>query len=647
MSQTRLAAIMFTDIVGYTSIGQTDEPLALELLETHNRLVRGVLPNFHGIEVKTMGDSFLVEFESAIDAASCAIEVQRVLREYNRGSIDDRRVMLRIGIHLGDVVHRGSDVLGDAVNVASRIEPLAEPGGVCVSQQVYDQIRNKLRSPMTKIEPGVLKNVQFAVGVYKIGMPWDSPSETSAPTTKPTGSTKTRVAVLPFVNISPEPGDEYFADGMTEELIATASSITGLTFIARTSVMRYKGLTKGVEEIGKELNVGTVLEGSVRKAGSRLRINVQLIDVESQGHLWAESYDRELDDVFAIQGDIAKRVADVLKVRLLPSEVRQIDRRPTKSSEAYTLYLKGRHYWNARNREGLLKAIEYFELALVADPDYAQACSGISDCYTVLGDHKIMPYDQAFPKAKDYASRAVQLDDSSAETRTSLGASFQVFNEWDDSERELKKALELNPGYATAHHWYGLLLMRTGRLEEGLREALLAQELDPVSPQIKAFIGGLYNFMGKYDEAEEQLRESLELDPDLRSGRMILFEVYCHEGKLDEAEREVEDLLRLTNNDPYARGLRALVYVLKGREEEARRMIAELDGVPGSNVPVINAHLRLGDREKAIGLIQKEFEDHANWLPELAFDRDYESVKSDPRILSILGKIGSSGKVPE
>ena len=634
--QRRLEAVMFTDMVGFTALTQSNESRALEVLELHNRLLRPFFPKFHGREVKTMGDSFLVEFDSALDATNCALEIQRFLHEYNVSSKDEWKITLRIGIHLGDVVHSGGDIVGDAVNIASRLHPLAEPEGICVSDQVFGQVRNKVPQTLVKMAPQDLKNVRFPIDVYRVVMPWSEERVLSS-----TQMDKKRIAVLPFVNMSPDPNDEYFADGMTEELISATSTIKNLTVIARTSVMRYKGLTKSVEDIGNDLSVGTVLEGSVRKAGNRLRISVQLIDVQSQGHLWAQSYDRDLDDVFAVQSDIAKRVADALRVRMLTNEALLLEKKPTKSIEAYTLYLKGRHYWNERSKEGLLKAIEYFNLALAKDPNYSLACSGISDCYAVLGDHEFMPYDEAFAKTKEYALRAVRLDDSSAEARTSLGDAFLVFNEWDGAEREFKRALELNPRYATAHQWYGILLFRMGRLEEALREVLLAGELDPVSPQIKVFTGKVYDSMGEHDKAEEQLQNALELDPNIRSGHAVLTDVYIHAGRFDDAKNEAETLLRLTNNDPFARGYLAVVYAFKGDEKEARRIIAELNGAQGANQSLIAALLRLGDKEEAIELIQKEFEGHANWLPELAFNPDYRSVKSDPRVTSILMNFGS------
>ena len=280
--ERRLAAVMFTDMVGYTALTQSNESLALEILDRHNRLLRPIISKYRGKEIKTIGDSFLVEFDSAVDAVKCAIEIQTFLRDYNTSSGEEWRIKLRIGIHLGDVVHKQGDIFGDAVNIASRIEPLASPEGICVSEQVFDQVRNKVSYQFSKLEEKELKNVRYNVDVFKIILPWDS-SATSFQDKKPVPSN--RIAVLPFTNISPDPSDEYFADGMTEEIIDRLSQVKGLRVIARTSVMNYKKKERKVSEIGSELGVQTLVEGSVRKAGNRIRVTAQLIDTATEEHL--------------------------------------------------------------------------------------------------------------------------------------------------------------------------------------------------------------------------------------------------------------------------------------------------------------------------------------------------------------------------
>src|SRR5713226_4381380 len=256
--QRRLAAIMFTDMVGYTALGQRNESLSLALVEEQKKLIRPLLSRHNGREVKTMGDAFLVEFSSALDAVRCAYDIQRAIREFNVSLPQERRVHLRVGIHLGDVVENQGDISGDAVNLASRIEPLAEDGGVCLSRPVYDQVQNKFELHLTSLGPKQLKNVTSPVEVFKMVMPWE---EARIP--ERTLLDKKRIAVLPFTNMSPDPSDEYFSDGMTEELITSLSGVNGLSVIARTSVMKYKGAPKGASQVANELNVGTLVEGSV------------------------------------------------------------------------------------------------------------------------------------------------------------------------------------------------------------------------------------------------------------------------------------------------------------------------------------------------------------------------------------------------
>src|SRR3989442_14028766 len=334
---------MFTDMVDYTTMSEKNEALALTLLEEHRQLLRPVFARHGGREVKTIGDGFLVEFPSALEAVRSALEIQQLMCKRNQSVPSERKMLLRVAVHLGDVEHRDGDVYGDAVNIASRIQSLADPGGICITQQVFDHVRNNEESRTVALGQNQLKNVQITTEVYTV-----------LPTADGTGLTKgdalelRRVAALPLAILSSDQQDEYFADGLTEEIINTLSSIPGLRVIARTSVMRYKQVNKSVSEIGRELKVGTILEGSVRKAGGRLRISVQLIDVGSEAPIWAQKYDRELEDVFKIQTDIAERVAEALKVQLLREDKKLIEDKAPEDVGAYVLYLRGRDYRSKR-----------------------------------------------------------------------------------------------------------------------------------------------------------------------------------------------------------------------------------------------------------------------------------------------------------
>ena len=376
-----MAAIMFTDMIGYTALGQRDESLSLALVDEQRKLIRPVLNKHDGREVKTIGDAFLVEFPNAIDAVRCAYDIQRVIREFNLSLDPAKRIHLRIGIHLGEVVESQGDISGDAVNVASRIGPFADDGGVCLTRQIYDHVQRKVDFPLSSLGSRSLKNVAEPTEIFKMIMPWEKAA--GVPTSKLVAK---RIAVLPFTNMSPDPNDEYFADGMTEEVISTLSGVSGLSVISRTSVIAYKGSTKKVKEIGQELETGSILEGSLRKAGNRIRVTTQLIDVSTDNHVWSQSYDRNLDDVFAVQTDIAKQVADALRVKILAPEIDRIDKKPTENTDAYALYLRGRYHWNKRHPHDVKKAVKYFEQAVEEDPRFALGYAGLADGYEVLSN---------------------------------------------------------------------------------------------------------------------------------------------------------------------------------------------------------------------------------------------------------------------
>src|SRR5881296_2566383 len=370
---------MFTDIVDYTIMSQKNETLALTLLEEHRQILRPAFARRGGREVKTIGDGFLVEFPSALEAVRCALEIQQLMKERNQSVPSESKILLRVGVHLGDVEHRNGDVYGDAVNTASRVQSLAEPGGVSITQQVFDHVRNNEEFRTVALGQNQLKNVQTPTEVYRV-----LPSTERTKLTTNEALEPRRVAALPLAIISSDQQDEYFADGLTEEIINTLSTIPGLRVFARTSVMKYKQVNKSVGEIGRELKVGSILEGSVRKAGGRLRITIQLIDVGSEAPIWAQKYDRELEDVFKIQTDIAVRVAEALKVQLLRENRKLIEQKAPEDIAAYVLYLRGRYYWSKRTREDLEMAISYFGEAIQKDPNYALAHAGMADCYTLM-----------------------------------------------------------------------------------------------------------------------------------------------------------------------------------------------------------------------------------------------------------------------
>jgi adenylate cyclase len=638
--ERRLAAVMFTDIVGYTAMSQRDEKHALKVLESHNDILRPIFAKHGGTEIKTIGDSFLVEFASAVSATECAVEVQQKLAEVNR-SAKDSPVMVRIGIHLGDVIRRGSDIFGDAVNVASRIQPLAYPGGICLSEEVYSVIRNKIAYPVEMVPEVSLKNVELPMNVYRI----QSPSGVEEKRETREDGTR-RMAVLPFSNISPDPTDAYFADGMTEEMISTLSNVRGLTVISRTSTMQYKGARKNLVEIGRELGVGTLLEGSVRKSGNRVRITIQLLDAREDKHLWAQNYEAELRDIFALQSDVATNVANALKVKLLDREAAQLRKRPTENTEAYLLYLKGREHWNKRSETAVRKAIEYFQLSIDADPDFALAYVGIADCWGVLQTWEYTSAPEAAPKIKQAVLKALKLDSTLAEAHTTYALELAIYEwKWEEAELEFKRAIELNPNYASAHQWYSYSVLRCNRrLDEELKEAYNALELDPLAPVMSLNLGQTFFYREEYDKAIEYYNNALTVDPNFLMAYTQQAACYLASARYEKGIELTETYLpRIQTKTRTKLGL-AWAYGIARRTEDARRLIAEVEQTRGDEpIPPIefaDAYSALGETDKMFEYLEKAALQKEYSVPFSLIDPLYKRYKSDPRFIALKTKVG-------
>jgi TolB-like protein/class 3 adenylate cyclase len=635
--ERRLGAIMFTDLVGYSAITSTDKGRALRLLEEHPSLLQKVFQKHGGVVVKTMGDGFLVEFASAVEAVNCAVEAQKELGKFNEGRAD--KALIRIGIHVGDVVHSGGDILGDAVNVAARLQPLAEVGGICISRQVVDQIERKVDLRLVKLGTHELKNIKYPVELYKVEVP-------SAVSISPMNSLDPRrIAILPLTNLSADPNDRYFADGMTEELISTVSRISELNVISRTSVMRYKDTTIPIGDIGRELSAGTVLGGSVRKAGNKVRITTQLIDAQNDRHLWAQSYDRDMTDIFAIQGDIAEKVAEALRVKLVSSEKVAVEKKATGDSEAYTLYLKGRYYWNERSFDGVRKAIRYFTSAIEKDPDFALGHSGLADCYLIQLDRGWKSAEDGIPIAKGHAEKAVELDGELAETHASYGLVLETMWEFARAEQEFKRAIELRPNYATTHHWYAILLGHPQKREEAYQEEKRALDLDPHSSVVMQGVGIALGALGRQSEAMAMYTKLAQGDPDFGSGHYWKAWAHMSTGQMDEAISEMRKSVALAGGDVYAAkmGL-ACVLLRSGKREEALGLIKEVESDPSIayRSPGITAMVRIdqGDLEGAFLLLRKALSEQDGFLLYFKEMPQYAEFRKDPRWAEIGEAIG-------
>jgi TolB-like protein/Flp pilus assembly protein TadD len=628
---------MFTDMVGYTALGQKNESLSLALVEEQRKLIRPIIARHNGREIKTMGDAFLVEFQSALDAVRCAYDIQRAAREFNFSLPEDRRVHLRAGIHLGDVIESRGDISGDAVNVASRIEPLAEDGGVCISRQVYDHVQNKFELKMTSLGAKSLKNVSTPLEVYKMVMPWGEG------TPSPTQIDKKRIAVLPFANMSPDPLDEYFADGMTEELISTMSKVGGLKIIARTSVMGYKGGNKKIDEIARELSVGTLIEGSVRKAGEMLRITVQLIDAQTSEHQWAETYDRELKDVFTIQSDISETVADALKVRLLSGEKEDIEKKPTENMDAYQLYLKGRYHSNRETREDYDKALKYFEEAVMLDPRFALAYTGISDYYHVGGHYNWFSPEEVFPKMKEYANKALEIDPNLAEGHAALGAVYFHYDwKWREAEKEITRAIELKPSDFVLE-MYSYLLAILGRLEESNEQVRRAKELSPQFRSVGMGISGVILRFVKIGGIS-RLEEIVRANPDLAIAHDSLGFADYRASRVDEAISEMREAVSVSRGAPAFKADLAFLLALAGCSDEAESILSELKSISKksyvSNVQMACIEYSLGRHDEAFEDIERAYQRRAIDLADIRMIPELDKLRADPRWISIETRMG-------
>lgn len=636
----KLAAIMYTDMVGYTSVGQRNEPLALALLEEQRTLLRPILPKHNGREIKTIGDAFLIEFLSALDAVTCAYEIQKSVREFNSAVARDHRIHLRIGIHLGDVVESEGDISGDAVNVASRIESLAEDGGVCLSRQVYDHVYNKFEFPMRSLGPKALKNVISPIELFKVEM---SPIEKEE--TPSDRFDRRRIAVLPFANISSSPADEYFSDGITDEIISTLSKISGLKVIARTSVIGYKTAQKKVSEIAGELQVGTVLEGSVRKAGDKLRISVQLIDTRTSDHLWSESYDRDLKDIFAIQSEIAKMVAEVLSVKLL-SEEKEIIERGVVDPEAFALYLKGRFYWNERTAEGIEKALACFKRAVERDSKFALAYVGIADCHHVLIIHGHISASEGSRIVQKNLKKALELDEKLSEARATLGVLHDEAWRWEEAEKEFTRAIELNPSYATARHWYSNHLSFLGRLDEALRQIAKARELDPLSAQIETVEGLTLYWNREYDSAINIATSVLQKYPNFPTALQLLFWTKVIKHQLAEAEGMLPAFRKLFGENITAQLALTNQLAAVGKRKEALATLLEIqkskDGHYVDPEIVAEVYIHLNDKNRALEWLGKGFDQKASGMLSLKVEPIYDSLRSETLFQEILERMGLS-----
>jgi len=692
-SHRKLAAIMFTDMVGYSALAQRDDELALELLEEHRRLLREIFPRFYGTEIKTIGDGFLIEFNSALDAAQCAIEIQRALSKRNADVPVERRIEIKIGVHIGDVVHRNGDVYGDGVNIASRIEPLAGPGGICVSMDVERQIRNTLEARFEKLAPTELKNISIPMDLFRIIPPWEeeasvvSQSETELtrasrkflwtavalvfalmigvgwwwserPHGTPTSGAENgrppaaaaeipvkSIAVLPFGNLSRDPDNAYFVEGIQDEILTRLSKIADLKVISRTSTQKYKSTPDNLRDVARELGVANILEGSVQKSNGQVRVNVQLINALTDAHLWADTYDRNLTDIFAVESEIAKTIAETLQARLTGSEKTAISKKPTENPEAHELYLKGRFFWNKRTADDLRKSIDYFNQAIEKDPNYAQAYAGLAQSWKLLPAFNGGAPKDCFPQAEAAANKALALDDTSSSAHAAL-ASLKGLNGFDypGAISEYERALQLNPNDATAHQWFANdTLANVGQNERELTELKRAVELDPLSLIINSNLGWAYIHLGRLDEAVAQLRKTVEMDGAFYYARYALGLALELKGAIPEAIAEYQKAIGI-NEDPVPLGMLGRLYAAQGRKDDAQKILQQLRQRREQHYTAAYSlalvYLGMGDYNEALNWLEQGYQERDGFnIGPIRVDPLLTPLRGDARFEALAEKI--------
>ncbi|PYK11908.1 MAG: hypothetical protein DME65_05755 [Verrucomicrobia bacterium] len=481
----------------------------------------------------------------------------------------------------------------------------------------------------------------FFVGRY--GFRNASPSSSELP--------RKSIAVLPFDNLGEEKGNAYFAEGIQDEILTRLAKVADLKVIARTSTQRFKSAPENLPDIAKQLGVANILEGSVQKVGDQVRVNVQLINALTNAHLWAEIYDRKLTDIFAVESDIAKTIADTLQAKLSSSAEHVLASRPTENPEAHELYLKGRYFWNRRTGANLQKAADYFQQEIGKDPAYALAYSGLADCHVLLPAYAELGSNprEELPKALEAARKAVELDDTLGEAHTSLARALASDLQLAAAMSEFKRAIELNPNYATAHQWFGECLQSQGHLEEALAELKRAQELDPLSLIINSVFAFALDTVGKSDEAIAQLHKTLEIDPNFTNAHGQLGNVLQHRGRLNEAIVEYEKCYNSMAPDPGDLANRAAAYFLAGRKAEAQqdwdklKALCERQYVPAYSMAVVQ--VAFGNKDAAIHLLEKSYEDRAPFdsadLGWILVDHRLDSLRSDPRFKNLITRIFS------
>jgi TolB-like protein/class 3 adenylate cyclase/Flp pilus assembly protein TadD len=681
--QFEIGHVLFIDIVGYSKL-LIDEQR--ERIRELKGIVRGTeqfrLAEAEGKLLRLpTGDGGALVFRNTQEApVLCALEISKALKRYPE-------LQVRMGIHSGPVnevadLNEQMNVAGAGINIARRVMDCGDAGHILLSKHVAEDLEDYARWRPYLHELGECEakhgGVISLVNLYddEVGNPqlpeklkqaqreraakaaasrpaptfrrkhvltaaaafltaasglvvWFYSRQANVTTLPPEKS----VAVLPFENLSEEKGNAYFADGIQEEILTRLAKIADLKVISRTSTQQFQSKPANLSEIAKQLGVANILEGSVQRSADQVRVNVQLINAATDAHLWADTFDRKLTDIFAVESDIATTIAETLQAKLTGAEKTAVAKRPTANTEAYKLYLKGRFFWNKRTGADLRTAIDYFNQAIGKDPSYALAYAGLADSYDLLPPYGAASPADSYPRAKSAAKKALELDDTLAEAHTSLGLALDNYHlDFEQSLKEYERAIRLNPNYATAHHWHGELLGAMGRFDEAIAQLKRAQELDPLSLIINCDLGEGYTYARQYDKAIEQLRKAIEMDPRFYYAHRRLGEVLQLTGRLDDAIAEYRKAVEL-NDDPSVLALLGQAYARAGQQEEGQRILARLSEEAKSRY--VSAYsfalifLALGDKERAIDEIERAYRERAG--------EDIDLIKVDPLLDDLHG----------
>jgi adenylate cyclase len=618
--ERRLTAILAADVVGYSRLMGANETGTLAALKTlQTDFIDGKIAGHQGRIVKLTGDGMLVEFPSVVNAVACAAEVQRGMHDRNAGVPQDRRIEFRIGVNLGDVIVEGKDIFGDGVNVAARLESIAKPGGITISGSVRDHVGNRLDLAFEDMGEQTLKNIERPIHVYSVSL-----SNPAARDTKDTApgrqeqheEERPSIAVLPFNNMSGDPEQEYFSDGITEDIITDLSKVSGLFVVARNTAFTYKGKPVKVQQVGQELGVTFILEGSVRKAGSRVRVTGQLISSKDGGHVWADRYDRDLTDIFAIQDEITHAIVEQLKVKLLPQEKKSIGQTPTDSVEAYTYYLRGRQFLHRHSKSYYQLARRMFAKAVELDPLYARAYAGIADCDSFLFLHYNV--DVPINSILATSAKALALEEGLAEAHASRGLALSLGQRYEEAMAEFEQSIALDPSSFEAHYFYARACFAQGKLERAAALFERAAEIKPDDYQSLCLLIHIYRSLGRDRDKVAAARRGIE-----------------------RAEKDLT--LHPENPRPAYLGAAALVGI--GEADRAREWVSRALAIDPDDVltqyNVACVYSLLGDIEPAFDLLERLLP-HANhetkaWIKH---DSDFDPLRNHPHYQKVLELIG-------